>query len=68
MSASRPAGDRRRDNGPVPRKGIIACFSGAPASFSWGITAKVRNERFRFGGNREPQLMWPLMISRLGNS
>jgi hypothetical protein len=34
-------------------------------AFSVGPTAKIENERFRFGGNREPQLMWPLVIRHL---
>jgi hypothetical protein len=65
---ARPAGDRRRDRAPVSREGVIACFAGAPAGFSVGITAKVGNERFHLGGNREPQLMWSLVIRHLGNS
>jgi hypothetical protein len=60
QAPTRPAGDRRRDNAPVPRQGIIACFSGPPAGFGVGITAKIGNERFRFVRNREPQLMRPL--------
>jgi hypothetical protein len=41
---------------------------GRAACFSVGTTTKIGNERFRFGGNCEPQLMWPLVIGHLGNS
>ena len=37
-------------------------------SLASGLTAKIGNKRFRFGGNREPQLMWSLVIRHLGNS
>ena len=29
------------------------------------LTAKIGNERFRFGGNREPKFMWSLVIGHL---
>ena len=50
------------DNAPIPRQGIAACLTSAAASFSVGLAAKIGKERFRFGGNREPQLMWPLVV------
>jgi hypothetical protein len=32
------------------------------------LTTKIGNKRFRFGGNREPQFMWSLVIGHLRNS
>jgi hypothetical protein len=49
------------------QSGIATCLTSAAASFSMGLTATIGNERFRFGGNREPQLMWSLLIRHLGN-
>ena len=58
----------KRDVAPIPREEIAACFFSAPASLSARLTGKIGNKRFRCGGDREPQLMWPLVIRHLRNS
>jgi hypothetical protein len=65
---SRFACDNESYLAPIPRQEIVACLDRAPASFRGCLSAKIGHERFRFGGNREPQFMWPLMIRHLGNS
>jgi hypothetical protein len=65
---SRLAGDRERDFAPIPREKVAACLFSAPASFGVGLAAKVGNQRFRFEGDREPQITRPLVIGHLKNS
>ena len=56
------ASDHMSDFVPVPRQEIAACLFGAQASFRVCLVAKRDHERFRFGGNREPQFVRALMI------
>jgi hypothetical protein len=60
--------DRERDFAPIPREKVAACLFSAPASFGVGLAAKVGNQRFRFEGDGEPQIVWPLVIGHLKNS
>jgi hypothetical protein len=65
---SRFARDCEGDFAPIPREESAARLFSAPASFPVGLTAKSGNERFRFEGDREPEIMWPLMLGHLRNS
>ena len=52
---------------PIPREGI-SCLFCAPPRFTVCLTAKIGTQPSRLGGNREPQLMRPLVIRHLGRS
>ena len=62
------ASDHMSDFVPVPRQEIAACLFSAQASFRVCLVAKRDHERFRFGGNREPQFVRALMIGHRRNS
>src|SRR5580700_5398015 len=53
---------------PIPHQEIAACLFRAQACFRVRLIPKTDHERFRFGGNREPQFMRTLMIGHRGNS
>jgi hypothetical protein len=54
---------RQRSN-PSLRESLLASL--APASLSVRLIAKIGNERFHLGGNREPRLTWnPGQIKRV---
>jgi hypothetical protein len=63
LSCARPRG-RLRSNPAL----IAACFFSAQTCLGVRLIPKTDHERFRFGGNREPQFMRTLMIGHRGNS
>jgi hypothetical protein len=62
----RLAGDRERDFAPIPREKGVARFFGATNRFAIRLIAEAGHERFRFETDREPKLMWPLVVGHLG--
>ena len=55
-------GSHERHFAPVSRREIAARFLSATAGFGAGLIAKTGNERFRFDGDREQQILWRLVI------
>ena len=51
----------------LARESLLASLARRQAS-AWASPPKSEKSAFRFGGNREPQLMWSLVIRHLGNS
>jgi hypothetical protein len=49
------ASDRQRDFAPIRRQHFVARFFRALASHSVGLTAKIRDERFRLKGDHQAQ-------------
>ena len=49
------ASDRERDFAPIPLQHLVARFFRAVASGSVGLTARIRDERFRLKADHQAQ-------------